>query len=103
VYALRPDVQIACVIADQEYESWFIAAASSLAQHLDVDSNEPGLANIQATSHQRGKNWIRDRMRRGAYRETVDQPKLTAKMDLALCRKNSPSFDKLCRELEKRL
>jgi hypothetical protein len=37
------------------------------------------------------------------YAETVDQPRLTAAMDLQMCRERSKSFDKLCRELEKRL
>jgi predicted ATPase len=36
------------------------------------------------------------------YSETIDQPAMTADMDLSLCRRRSPSFDKLCRELEKR-
>ena len=32
-----------------------------------------------------------------------NQPRMTAAMDLALCRRRSPSFDKLCRELKQRL
>ena len=31
------------------------------------------------------------------------QPGMTQAMDMALCRRRSPSFDKLCRELERRL
>lgn len=34
---------------------------------------------------------------------TVDQPAMTSHMDLHLARERSPSFDKLCRELERRL
>lgn len=32
-----------------------------------------------------------------------DQPRLTAAMDLFLCRSRSRSFDKFCRELERRV
>ena len=46
--------------------------------------------------------WVADRFK-GHYSETVDQPALTAKMDLDLCRERSPSFDKLCRELGSQL
>ena len=35
------------------------------------------------------------------YSESIDQAKLTAHMDLSLCRTRAPSFDKLCRELER--
>lgn len=48
------------------------------------------------------KAWIEKRIKAPKYSETVDQPAMTAAMDLKLCRSRSPSFDKLCRELEKR-
>ena len=37
------------------------------------------------------------------YSETVDQPAMTRAMNLAQCRLRSPSFDKLCRDLQGRL
>jgi hypothetical protein len=49
------------------------------------------------------KSWVSTRIRRAKYSETADQPRLTAVLDLSQCRANSPSFDKLCRELEARL
>jgi hypothetical protein len=49
-----------------------------------------------------GKPWIRANLA-GKYSETVDQPRFAAKIDLAACRMNSASFDKLCRELTRRL
>ena len=36
------------------------------------------------------------------YSETVDQARFASKIDLAICRENSASFDKLCRELTRR-
>lgn len=51
-------------------------------------------------SQRLGKGWIERRFKGVKYSERVDQPKMTAKLDLNMCRDNSPSFDKLCRELE---
>ena len=98
---LRSDIDIAVVIANVMYETWFVAAASSLTDYLDL----PDEASIPANPEEEraGKGWIKQRIKSGKYSETADQSALTAKMDLALCRSRSPSFDKLCRELEKRL
>lgn len=97
----RPDADIACVLANVEYETWFVAAAESLQEYLHLATNDP----IPETPEQSrsGKGWIEQRFKATKYSETVDQPAMTAKLDLALCRQRSPSFDKLCRELEKRL
>lgn len=47
---------------------------------------------------------LRERLTIGTkYSETQDQPRMTAQMDLALCRRRCPSFDKLCRELASRV
>lgn len=89
---------VALVIANVEYETWFLAAAESLATHLDVpqgtDLTDPeGRRLAKATL----KKWMR-----GPYQETLDQPSLTHAFDLHLCRRRSRSFNKLCRELERR-
>lgn len=96
---LRPGVGLSCVLADKEFESWFVAAASSLTDHLDFDIEVWAKSVAELTL--KGKTWIKTHFKRASYRETVDQVKLTAQMDLSLCRRNSPSFDKLCRELER--
>jgi len=87
------------VLAVVEYETWFVASASSLQEYLHIEGTEdipehPELRNC-------GKKWIEDRFSGMRYNPRVDQPKLTAKMDLRLCRERSPSFDRLCRELER--
>lgn len=97
----RPDAAIACALANPEYETWFVAAADSLRTDLDLSESDSSAIQTPETSRS-GKKWVADRFR-GHYSETVDQPRLTAKMDLALCRGRSPSFDKLCRELEGQL
>jgi len=88
-----------CVIAKNEYETWFVAAAESLRQYLILPDDFEPIVDPEAGGM--GKGWIERHFRGIKYSETVDQPKLTARMDLALCRARSPSFDKLCRELEK--
>lgn len=96
----RPDIDIACVLAVNEYETWFVAAAESLRAYLTFEQNE---APEEPEAARCGKAWIRrHRIGPAKYSETVDQPAMTARMDITLCRKRSPSFDKLCREFEKR-
>jgi Domain of unknown function (DUF4276) len=97
----RSDIDITCVVANRCYETWFAAAAGSLSNELDL-TNDSELPNDPESQNLR-KGWVAKRIRRATYSETVDQARLTAAMDLRLCRANSPSFDKLCRELESRL
>ena len=94
----RGDKNISCVIANVEYETWFVASAESLTSDLDL-SGDADLPE-DPESLRLGKGWIEKRFRGVKYSERVDQPKMTAKMDLNLCRGKSPSFDKLCRDLE---
>lgn len=97
----RSDVDISCVIANVEYETWFVAAAESLGDYLDLAADH-AVPDFPETSRQ-GKAWIQRRFKGVKYSETVDQPAMTSRMDLSLARTRSPSFDKLCRELEARL
>lgn len=97
--SLRGDLDSSCVLAVLEFETWFVAAARSLAGFLDpARIAEAPLAPETACSR---KAWIKSHSAAGRYAETIDQPRLTAMMDLSLCRARSPSFDKLCREIER--
>lgn len=98
---VAPRERVACVLACVEYETWFVAAAESLSTDLNLDPNEP-VPNDPEDCRLR-KKWIEDRFRKSRYSETRDQPALTARMDLKLCRRRSPSFDKLCRVLKSTL
>jgi hypothetical protein len=92
---------VSCVVVKVEYETWFAASAESLASFLELP---PGFAASESPESSRhGRAWVEQRFQGGKYSETRDQPAITAAMDLGLCRGRSPSFDKLCRELEKRL
>lgn len=97
----RSDADVSCVIANVEYETWFVAAAESLSDFLDLSGDR--LPAVDPEQARQGKAWIQKRYRGLKYSETVDQPAMTRAMDLTLCRQRSPSFDKLCRELEARL
>lgn len=94
----RPHLDIAVTLAVKEFETWFIASAESLTDYFDLTAAAIG---ENPESARQGKATVL-KLTRGRYGETVDQPRFTAKMDLALCRARSRSFDKLCRELEKR-
>lgn len=81
------------VVAQSEYESWFIAAAPSLAGKRGLPENLDCPGNHEAI---RGaKEWIADRMPvNRKYHETRDQPAFTQAMDLTLARQNR-SFRRL--------
>lgn len=87
---------VAVVLANKEYETWFVAAGRSLADYVDLPETLPAWPETQRC----GKTWISERFRGPRYSETVDQVKLTAKMNLHECRSRWPSFDKLCRVLQ---
>lgn len=97
---LRTDADIAVVWAVWKYETWFVAAAESLHEHLNL--SQASIPSDPEASRSR-KNWIERHWRGVKYSASVDQPKLTDCMDLSLCRQRSPSFDKLCREIKRRL
>lgn len=96
VTAQRADIASACVVAVREYETWFAASAESLRDSGYL--RDPSVS--ERPEHDRmAKGWLKKHFH-GHYSETADQPKLTARMDLALARRRSPSFDKLCRVFE---
>ncbi len=95
-----PGMDVVVVLPKVEFETWFVAAADSLEDDLLVSSDTPPPADPE--KQHCGKKWIKEHFRKRRYSETADQPALSAKMDLRLCRNRSASFNRLCRELEKR-
>ncbi len=100
----RADLDIACVLPKRELENWFKAAAASLG---GVCGLPPDLAAAGDAEHGSGGEWLTSQKRRlgrnSKYTKPDDAVELAKAMDLALCRANSPSFRKLCRELEARV
>lgn len=91
---------VSVVLANREYEAWFIASAASLAGSSGFPAAVPPIANCE---HIRGaKEWL-SRWKPGAdtYNPTHHQADLTRLIDIDLARQNSPSFDKLCRDVER--
>lgn len=90
---------VGVVLANREFESWFIAAAESIAGHADL---RPDLrAPLDPESIRDAKGWLQEAMPPGRrYLPTVDQPSLAGKFDLNAARR-APSFDKLYHEIEK--
>jgi hypothetical protein len=93
----RSDLPIAVVLANYEFEAWFLAAAESLRgrRGLRNDIHPP---NDPEAIHD-AKGWLSGRMENNrTYRETRDQPALTELFDLERAR-HVDSFDKCYREI----
>ena len=99
--AIRPDADIACVVPKRELENWFKAAAASLAGVQGLPADLKAVPDPEVGS---GDTWLTQQMRRTSrflrYTKPADALEFVERMDLQEARVNSPSFDKLCRELE---
>lgn len=93
--AERPDRRIGVVVAEREFESWFLAGAESLrgVRGLSYDIVAP----TTVESIRGAKEWLTAHKQR-PYLSTGDQPALATKLDLDQAR-SSYSFDKLIREV----
>jgi hypothetical protein len=96
-----PHCSISIVLANREYETWFIAAAASLNGYRGFSFAEQNVREPEAI---RGaKEWMSARMRSGKYREVAEQPAFSARIDLRQALENSRSFRKLCDEWSKNM
>ena len=100
-HRVRPNMPISVVLAYQEYEAWFIAAAESLRGQRGLPAD---LTPVPEPERIRGaKEWISNRMpRTKPYTETTDQAALTQIFDMAAARR-ADSFDKCYREITRLL
>jgi hypothetical protein len=96
--AARRDVPIRLVLAEKEYEAWFLAAAESLCGLCGLPGDLTAPPEPEAV---RGaKEWLSHHMpRHTPYSPVPDQATLTTAFDMALARRRSPSFDKCYREI----
>jgi hypothetical protein len=93
--AARSDREIAIVLAKFEFESWFLAALSSLS---NLRTLRPGLQPPADPESVRGAKEYLGREMTSGYSETLDQPAFAAAMDLHAARR-ADSFDKLVRDV----
>lgn len=98
--AVVPHRRVAVVLANREFEAWFIAAASSLDGVRNF-ALRPGDEAVNPELPRNAKGWMGDRIVGGGYRETTDQPAFAARFDLSVCMERSRSFRKLCSEWKK--
>ena len=91
VHSLAAGLPVAVVLAQCEYESWFIAAAPSLVATGDL---VPGTETPDNPDSIRGaKEWLGARMlNRPNYSPTADQARLTKQFDMQMACERSPSF-----------
>jgi hypothetical protein len=83
------------VMANRMFENWFIAGANSIQKlHAPVIPTDP-------ESVMGAKAWLSRHMGGDNYKPGKHQAAFTTEFDLHLARANAPSFDKLCRDLEK--
>lgn len=93
----RKDIPIAVVIAKNEFEGWFLAAADSLRGKRGLKGDITSPNNPEGIRD--AKRWLSQRMEDNkTYRETTDQPALAAQFDFEQARK-SDSFDKCYRDI----
>ena len=94
--SVRSDRRIQVVLAQREYEAWFLAAADSIAGHRELRSDTT--APTEPESVRDAKGWLTSRMPPGrTYKETRDQPALTVMFNLDQARRGARSFDKMWR------
>ncbi|MBD3893398.1 DUF4276 family protein [Hydrogenophaga sp.] len=90
-----PHRKFSVVLANREFEAWFVASAASLngvrgfvfRAELPTDVERPRDA----------KGWLQRQMT-GAYSEKLDQPAFSARFDMQQAWHRSRSFRKLCKE-----
>lgn len=97
--AIIPHRRLSVVLANREYEAWFIAAARSLDGCRGFVFHE----QVEAESPRNAAGWINSHMPDRSYGKLTDQPALSAKMDLQQAYDGSRSFRKLCSEWQKQM
>ncbi len=102
--AVRSDLDISCVLAKRQLENWFKAAGESLRGVCGLPGDVVTPSDPEDGS---GATWLTQQMQRydsqAKYKKPGDGVKLAAAMNVALCRENSRSFRKLCKELDARV
>lgn len=100
--SVRPDRRVSVVLANREFEAWFLASVPSLSGRFGFPADMKAPDDPEAVRDAKG--WLTSHRPGGhPYKETVDQAALTSAFDISQARERSPSFDKFCRELQELL
>ncbi|MFF3299961.1 DUF4276 family protein [Streptomyces sp. NPDC002908] len=94
----RPDRRTAVVLAQREFEAWFLAAAPTLGGCRGMPHGLDVPPDCEAPRDCKG--WLTHHRADGRpYKPAVDQAALSEVFGLAMARANSPSFEKFCRDV----
>ncbi|TKC82990.1 DUF4276 family protein [Trinickia terrae] len=96
-----PHRTVSVVLANREFEAWFIGAAASLNGQRGLSITAAADLEVDAESPRDAKGWLRERMSGGTYGETTDQPAFAARIDLQQALERCRSFRKLCDEWDR--
>ena len=91
--SIRPEMPMAAVIANREYEAWFIAAAASLQGVRGFAWD--GIAPVDPDLPRNAKGWMRERVTGARYSPVSDQAAFSERLDLHAAFEHSRSFRKL--------
>ncbi|MFJ3922655.1 DUF4276 family protein [Streptomyces sp. NPDC090022] len=91
-------VPVEVVIACQEYEAWFLAAAESLRVHASVRDDAVTPPNPELKRNAKKQLEL---MMNESYKETLHQVKFSSLIDLSVAAENSRSFRRMMHAVEK--
>ena len=92
--AAAGEIPCEVVVADREYETWFLAALESLRGQCRIANDAAAPANPELKRDAKGA--LEEFMPSGAsYSPTIHQEKLSAVFDMALAHRRNRSFRKL--------
>lgn len=88
------------VLANTEYESWFLASIETIRGKRGVSDHAPVVADPESIRD--AKRWLSRQMPAShPYKETTDQPALSAEIDIESALSRSRSFRKLVKEVDR--
>ena len=96
-----PQNRVSVCVADWKYESWFIASAESIADHVGAPIPVEVPENIEEI--RAAKGWLEQHILGGRYKETEHQAAFSTVMDVRIARQRSHSFNRFCHEVERLL
>lgn len=92
-------VPVHVVVANREFEAWFLAGIDSLREYRGVPTDAECPADVETIRGAKGR--FEGLLETGVYSETIDQAKFVAALGFESASTNSRSFRKLVKALER--